>query len=280
MTFREQIIRHIDAFDQMPPLCQQLLGYLEDPDVDFKTIRDTIQYDPGLTANVLRLANSVYFGAVQEVNSLHAALVRLGTGKIFELVLSLNVSGRLVPALPGYGLEAQELLRHSIWTAVAARELAMLLEVKDVDTVFTAGLLHDLGLILLDPFIAENQDSFATIMDEQSMAFDKAEKEVLGMDHAEAGAMILNNWNLGSNISSAVCWHHAPDQADQYQSLVYLVHLGDMLALSEGVGTGIYGLQFSVSPEPVKALGLKKHHLEYTASKTLDKMRELEAILT
>jgi putative nucleotidyltransferase with HDIG domain len=229
---------------------------------------------------VLRLANSVYFGAVQEVNSLHAALVRLGTGKIFELVLSLNVSGRLVPALPGYGLEAQELLRHSIWTAVAARELAMLLEVKDVDTVFTAGLLHDLGLILLDPFIAENQDSFATIMDEQSMAFDKAEKEVLGMDHAEAGAMILNNWNLGSNISSAVCWHHAPDQADQYQSLVYLVHLGDMLALSEGVGTGIYGLQFSVSPEPVKALGLKKHHLEYTASKTLDKMRELEAILT
>jgi putative nucleotidyltransferase with HDIG domain len=280
MTFREQIIRHIDAFDQMPPLCQQLLGYLEDPDVDFKTIRDTIQYDPGLTANVLRLANSVYFGAVQEVNSLHAALVRLGTGKIFELVLSLNVSGRLVPALPGYGLEAQELLRHSIWTAVAARELAMLLEVKDVDTVFTAGLLHDLGLILLDPFIAENQDSFATIMDEQSMAFDKAEKEVLGMDHAEAGAMILNNWHLGSNISSAVRWHHAPDQADQYQSLVYLVHLGDMLALSEGVGTGIYGLQFSVSPEPVKALGLKKHHLEYTASKTLDKMRELEAILT
>lgn len=280
MTFRDRIEQHVDVFDEMPPLCQQLLGYLEDPDVDFKTIRDSIQYDPGLTANVLRLANSVYFGAVQEVSSLQAALVRLGTRKIFELVLSLNVSGRLVPALPGYGLEARELLRHSIWTAVAARELASLLQVKDVDTVFTAGLLHDLGLILLDPFIAENHEPFGRIMDEQSMAFDKAEQEVLGIDHAEAGARILDRWKLGAGIVSAVRWHHAPDEADQYQSLVYLVHLGDMLALSEGVGTGIYGLQFTVSAEPVKALGLKKHHLEYTASKTLDKMRELEAILT
>jgi len=280
MTFRDQIEQHIDHFAEMPPLCQRLLGYLEDPDVDFKVIRDTIQYDPGLTANVLKLANSVYFGAVQEVASLQAALVRLGTRRIFELVLSLNVSGRLVPALPGYGLEANELLRHSIWTAVAAQELAALLGMKDVDTVFTAGLLHDIGLLLLDPFIAEQHERFGRVMDEQSMAFDQAEKEVLGMDHAEAGARILERWNLGAGMAAAVRWHHAPNEAEENHSLVYLVHLGDMLALSEGVGTGIYGLQFSVSAEPVRALGLKKHHLEYTASKTLDKMRELENILT
>ncbi|MFW5875008.1 MAG: HDOD domain-containing protein, partial [bacterium] len=79
MSCRERIEKHIEDFEQMPPLCRRLLAYLDDPEVDFSTIRDTVQYDPGLTANVLKLANSVYFGAAREVNSLQAALVRLGT---------------------------------------------------------------------------------------------------------------------------------------------------------------------------------------------------------
>ncbi|MCF8025406.1 MAG: HDOD domain-containing protein [Desulfobacteraceae bacterium] len=280
MTYRDRIEEHIANFPKMPPLCQSLLGYLDDPDVDFKTIRNLVQYDPGLTANVLKLANSVYLGTVQEISSLQAALVRLGTRRVFELVLSLAVSTRLVPALPGYGLEARDLLRHSIWTAVAAQELARILQMKNVDTVFTVGLLHDLGLLLLDPFIAGERDRFTLIFEEQSISFNMAEREVLGIDHAEAGAGILELWQLGPEIVSGVRWHHEPAEASCFQELIYLIHLADMLSLSEGIGTGIYGLQYNVSAEPVRALGLKKEHLEYAASKTLDKMRELETILT
>ncbi|MFW6428654.1 MAG: HDOD domain-containing protein [Desulfosalsimonas sp.] len=280
MSFREEIEKHIEDFEQMPPLCRSLLACLDDPEVDFSTIRDTIQYDPGLTANVLKLANSVYFGAAQQVNSLQAALVRLGTRRIFDLVLSLAVSPRLVTELPGYGLQGRDLLRHSIWTAVGAQELAALLDMKNVETVFTAGLLHDLGLLLLDPFIENYRGRFADGVQREDTAFDTEEQQILGMDHAEAGAKILLKWQLGNEIADAVRWHHAPDRAEDHRWLVYLVHLADMLSLSEGIGTGIYGLRFNVSSEPVKALGLKKHHLEYTASKTLDRMRELENILT
>ncbi|MFP4159582.1 MAG: HDOD domain-containing protein [Desulfobacterales bacterium] len=280
MNYRERIEKHIDGFDEMPPLCRSLLAHLNDPNVDFRTIKETVQYDPGLTANVLKLANSVYFGAAQEVNSLQAALVRLGTRRIFELVLSLAVSPRLVTSLPGYGLEGSELLRHSIWTAVAAQELAGMLEIKDVDTVFTVGLLHDLGILMLDPFIEEQRERFARITEKQEIPFDKAEQEVLGISHAEAGSRVLSRWQLGAETVDAVRWHHAPESAGQYHSLAYLVHLADMLSLSEGIGTGIYGLHFNVSGESVKALGLKKRHLEYIASRTLDRMRELENILT
>ncbi|MFP4451764.1 MAG: HDOD domain-containing protein, partial [Desulfobacterales bacterium] len=208
------------------------------------------------------------------------ALVRLGTQRIFELVLSLGVSPKLITELPGYGLQGSELLRHSIWTAVAAQELAGLLEIKDMDTVFTVGLLHDLGLLLLDPFIERHHEHFADVMKNERIPFDKAERQILGMDHAEAGARVLAGWQLGPEITDSVMWHHDPDRAEKNRSLVYLIHLADMLSLSEGIGTGIYGLHFSVSAEPVRALGLKKNHLEYTASKTLDRMRELENILT
>ncbi len=280
MIYLNEIEQHIDQFPEMPPLCQNLLGQLRDPDVDFNTIKDLVQYDPGLTANVLKLANSVYFAPAQAVSSLQAALVRLGTQRIFELVLSLSVSDKLVPALPGYGLQAHDLLRHSIWTAVAAQELAELLDMRNVDTVFTIGLLHDLGLLLLDPFIYKEHLRFNQVLEARQTSFEQAEKDILGIDHAQAGARILAKWQLSPEIEAGVRWHHEPEQAVEQKDLINLIHLADMLSLSQGIGTGIYGLQYNVSPGSVKAVGLKKKHIEYAASKTLDRMQALEKILT
>jgi len=280
MIYRDRIEQHIDRFPEMPSLCRRLIGYMDDPNVDFKTIREIIQYDPGLTANFLKLANSVFFGTVQEVSSLQAALVRLGTGRILEMVLSLSVSSRLAHDLPGYGLQAGDLLRHSLWSAIAAQELANLLGMKEVETIFTVGLLHDLGLLLLDPFVQEQRVPFDEQRDDGNASFEQTERKILGIDHAEAGAKILAKWHLSSEIVAGARWHHQPESASEHQSLIYLIHLADMLSFSEGIGTGIYGLRFNVSPESVKAVGLKKHHLEYVASKTLDKMKELEDILT
>ena len=280
MTYLKQIEDHIDLFPEMPPLSQQLLGYLHDPQVDFTIIKELVQYDPGLTANILKLANSVHFGAAGKVSSLQTALARLGTERILELVLSLTVSSRLKVSLPGYGLQARDLLRHSIWTAVAAQELANLLNMKQVEMIFTVGLLHDLGLLLLDPFIQTERLRFNQAVGAPEASFEQIEQDILGLDHARAGGMILAKWQLTPEIVAGVQGHHQPEQSTQHQDLIYLIHLADMLSLSEGIGTGEYGLQHNVSPHTVKAVGLKKKHLEYVASKTLDKMQELEKILS
>ncbi len=280
MNYLDIIEQHIAAFPEMPSLSQSLLGYLDDPDVDFVVIHDMVQYDPGLTANVLRLANSVYFGGAGTVGSLQQALVRLGTKRILELVLSLTVSPRLVPNLPGYGLQARELLRHAIWTGLAARELARLLSIPHEDTVFTVGLLHDLGIIVLDPFVQEARIDFNENFERGRGSFEAFEKEILGISHAEAGARILENWHLSPEIVAGARWHHEPDQATAFGEIINLVHLADMLSISQGVGTGIYGLAHEVFSESVRTVGLKKKHLEYTASKTLDRMRELDMIFS
>lgn len=280
MTYREQIEQHVDSFPEMPPLCQNLLGYLDDPDVEFKTIKDIIQYDPGLTANVLKMANSVHFGVSQKINSLQTALTRLGTKRIFELILSLNVASKLLDSLPGYGLRANDLLRHSIWTAVASQELGSILKMRQTGMIFTIGLLHDLGLLILDPFIKAERVLFNQTLEKQDKTFDQAERDILGLDHAQAGSEVLARWQLGPEVVSAVRWHHQPDQARANKELIHLIHLADMLSLSEGIGTGIYGLQFAVAAEPLQVLGLRKKHLETVASRTLDKMQELEGLLS
>jgi putative nucleotidyltransferase with HDIG domain len=279
MTYREQIEQHIDQFPGMPPMCRHLITYLDDPEADFKTITDLVKYDPGLTADILKFANSAYFGAIHKINSLQTALVRLGTKMVMELILSLSVSSNLLPCLPGYGLMAKDLLKHSIWTAVAAQEIAKILNMKQVDMIFTVGLMHDLGKLILDPFVQRERLQFNYVFENPKLSFEQEEKNILGLDHAQAGAAILSKWNLSSEIVAAVRWHHEPDEVDEYQELIHLIHLANMLALSEGIGTGIYGMQYRVSPKTIHILGLKKHHLEYVASLCTDKMKELETIL-
>lgn len=279
MTYLNEIEKHVDQFPDMPPFCQNLIAYLDNPDADFKKITNMVKYDPGLTADILKFANSVHFGAMQKVNSLHSALVRLGTKKVLELVLALSVSSRLIPTLPGYGLMAKDLLKHSIWTAVAAQEFADILNMKQVDMIFTVGLMHDLGKLLLDPFIQMERLQFNKIFKNPIASFEQEERSILGLDHAQVGAKILEKWHLGPEVVTAVRWHHEPDKADEYQDLIYLIHLANMLALAEGIGTGNYGMQYSVYPQAIKILDLKKYHIEYVASRALDKMTEIVDIL-
>ena len=279
MTFRAHIEQAVAAFPAMPAFSQRLVTYLQDPDADFRKVTELVQYDPGLTANVLKLANSAAYGATRTVDSLRAAIPRLGTTKLLDMVLALTVSRRLLTVLPGYGLERDELLRHSVFTAVAAGELAGLLGMGHGERIFTIALMHDLGTLVLDPFVARH----AAELDERTRLlgepFERAERAVLGMDHAEAGAAVLDAWQLGGEVVAGVRWHHEPEGAGDHRETVYLIHLADLLALSQGIGTGSYGMYHRTSPQAVDGLGLKKRHLEYVSSVTLDRMNELTAIM-
>lgn len=277
MTYPKKIERRIKEFPEMPTLCRNLLQSLEDPDVDFKQLEEHIQYDPGLTSNVLRLANSAYFGATGSVSSLRVALMRLGTRRVTEVVTAIMVSPMMLMSLSGYDLRTQDLLQHSVWVAVASEELAKLMGYRDVKMLFTAGLLHDMGKIILDPFVWEQRDSL--LDNSLSQTFDEREREHFGMSHAQAGATLLSKWKIPEEITAAAKWHHDPESVTEYTEQVNMVHLADILGYSEGIGTGIDGMKYRVSPEAHKRLGLKKSDIEYVASVTLDKMNELESLL-
>lgn len=263
----------------MPAFSQDLVAYLQDPEADFARVTEMIQYDPGLTANILRMANSVAYGGVRKVDSLRAALPRLGINRVLEMVLALTVSTRLVADLPGMGLRGDDLLRHSIFTAVAAGELARLLGMRHTEMAFTIGLLHDLGMVALDPFVAAHKGRLDASFEASDRSFEHVEQEVLGIDHAEAGARILADWGLSDAVVTAVRWHHEPERVEAHRELVNLIHLADILAFSQGIGTGDYGMGYRASSEAIGALGLRQKQVEYVASETVDKMRELAGIL-
>jgi len=251
-----------------------LLRLLEDPDSSASEVEAILRYDQGLTANILKLTNSSYFGLPSKVGSVNQALVLLGWKKLAQLIVSACASAVMVKPVPGYDLQPGELWRHSIAVSVVAEGLARELGLTGVDEIFTAALLHDVGKLVLGDIISRNTSS---VDDEslQAVSFEKVERRLFGTDHAEIGAQILTGWSFPESIVAAVRWHHDPDAADKSDNLIDVVHIANVLCLMIGIGIGREGLQYVPSEAATRRLGIKGEQLEMVAAQAVGWVEEL-----
>ena len=181
--------------------------------------------------------------------------------------------------IPGYDLPAGELWRHSIAVSVAAEGLSRELKLNDAEDIFTAALVHDVGKLILGQFIQEDLEAVQAAAG-SDISFEIAEKEVLGVDHAEIGARVLSHWSLPADLVHAVRWHHDPDGADTPNRTTDIVHVANVLCLMMGIGVGREGLQYTPSPGVTRRLGLKPFTLEHVASQTLQWIEELSDVFS
>ena len=268
------IIAKVEAFPSLPGVTAKLLLLIDDPNAAVAEIEEILRMDPGLTANVLKLSNSAYFGFLSEIGSVHKAIVLLGAKRLMQLVMTSCVNSVLKKPVPGYDLSPGEMWRHSIAVSVAAEGLIEELNAPKADEIFTAALLHDVGKLVLGEFVKDDIKKIEKIAS-KDVSFEAAEQIALGTDHAEIGAKILENWGLPKEVVSAVRWHHDPDSADETSTLIDIVHVANVLCLMIGIGVGREGLHYKPSPEVTKRLGVKSAHLEKVASHTLDWVSDL-----
>jgi len=277
--YLEKITAKIDAFPSIPGSTGKLLKMLEDSETSVQAIEDVLRLDPGMTANVLKLTNSAYIGLPSKVGSVKRAIMMLGMKKIKQLVMTSCVGAVMDGAIPGYDLPAGELWRHSIAVSVAAEGLSRELKLNDTEDIFTAALVHDVGKLVLGQFVQEDLAAIQTAAG-TDISFEVAEKEVLGIDHAEIGARILSQWSLPDDLVHAVRWHHGPEGAGTSNRTTDVVHVANVLCLMMGIGVGREGLQYAPSPEVTHRLGLKPFTLERVASKTLQWIEELSDVFS
>lgn len=268
------ILAKVKSFPSMPKAAAKLLKLLDNPDATAAQIEQILRYDAGLTANLLKLTNSVYFGLPCKVGSVTQAVVLLGWKKLIQLVMASCVNAVMGKPVPGYDLPAGELWRHSIAVSVAAEGLAKELKVSASEEIFTAALLHDVGKLVLGGFVKEDLEKIETEAS-RGISFEVAEHMVLGTDHTEVGAQILKNWSFPPALVNAVRWHHDPDSAGKTDTLVDIVHVANILCLMIGIGVGREGLCYKPSPLATKRLGLRTNDLEMVASRTLQYVDDL-----
>ena len=273
----KRITLEVEAFPGMPATAAKLLPLLDNPDSTPSEVENIVKYDPGLTANILKLTNSAYFGIPTKVSSIKQAVILLGWKRLMQVVTTICMSPLMKKAVPGYDLRSGELWRHSIAVSVAAELLVKALKIPDADEVFTAGLLHDVGKLILGNFVKKDLSQIQAMVT-KGISFDVAESMVLGTNHAEVGGQILHKWSFPAELVNAVQWHHDPESCENSCILSDIVHVANSVGLRTGFGKGGEGTDIEPFGPVVDRLGLKASHLEAMAQQTLQELEKLSEL--
>jgi putative nucleotidyltransferase with HDIG domain len=258
----ESIVAGIESLRPIPQVATKVMSIVNDPRSSMTRLSEVIQYDQSLTANLLKSANSAYFGLSKKVDSLHQAIVYLGMDRVADLVILGAGSANYAPAQPGYGLESGELWRYSVSSALIARELAERRDLKASHVLFTAALLKDIGKVVLSQHVEKSFEKINLLVSAHGFSFREAEKAVLGIDHAELGGMIARHWRFSGKMIDLITNHHQPMEAVHRREAAF-VYVADTLCMTMGVGVGSDGLAYRFHKEVLEDLGFTD--LEYQA---------------
>ena len=211
----EQCMKVIEAFPPLPFCLTKLLEEIENDAASANDIARIISMDQALTANVLRLVNSAYYGYSQKVSDITSAVVVLGVNSIKSLALGLAVMNIFHNSTSDAGKIFY--WEHAIGTALASRMLMAKINPRLTEEVFTAGLLHDVGIIV---FLLTLEKEYIALYEQScknSYDLTKIEKEHIGIDHSHLGATLARKWNFPTDLLNLIRYHHEPESLKTYE---------------------------------------------------------------
>ncbi len=239
----------------MPQVAIKARRIISDPDSGFSELAKVIETDQGIATQVLKIANSAYYGLVSEVSTVQRASVIMGTKTLMEVLTLACSSSLLGNNLHGYELDTGDLWLHSLSTAYCSKIIATKCRPELANDAFTAGLIHDSGKLILDPYVMERKKHFTELLEGEKTSFLDAEKEVLGFDHGEIASEVCVKWQIPENISQAIKYHHNPGESPE-KDLTYIVHLSDAIAMMSGIGIGYDGMLYKIDEHVFELLGI------------------------
>ncbi|MEW6754761.1 MAG: HDOD domain-containing protein [Candidatus Latescibacterota bacterium] len=234
----KKITQSIIGLPTLPTVITQLIGLIDNPRTSSRDVSRLIATDQALTAKILKLANSAFYGFPREISTVNHAVVVLGFETVKSLGLSVSVLERFAGAGEDASFDRQRFWEHSIACGVGARLLAGKLRYRVQGEAFAAGILHDIGKLVLSQYFPQEFAQIMRMVHEQDIYIGRAEEAVLGVTHTEIGAWLSEKWNLPRQLVDAIAFHHAPGRVERNGRLPALIHLADHLCRREKMGDG------------------------------------------
>ncbi len=266
----DEIVAKVDELPSLPDIVVRVMELTEDPDSTAFDINEVINRDQNMTAQVLRMANSVYYGYSRRIATVTDAIVLIGFNAVRSIVLAASVSKILKQELSGYVMGEGELWKHSQCAAVFARLLAKKNKYRSVELAYTATLLHDIGKLVLNSYLSDSYQEVLAAVNEENIPFDQAEDNLFGFNHATVGGKVAEKWKLPRDLVEAIACHHNPEQAVENPELTAIVHTADAVTLQMGMGLGVDGLMYPLSQESLDLLGVGEEQLEMLMADIVD----------
>ena len=232
---KEQLLKAVQDLPPMPKVLFKIQKLLLDPNSDTEQIAEYIETDQALAARVLKMANSPFYGMTGKVSTIRHAAIILGFQTLSELTTMAGFSAIMGRKLPGYEYNSDELWKHSLAVALASKLIAEKINPDLANDALTAGLIHDLGKLILDPYVLDQREAFDEFIEDENQTFLIAERQILGFDHAEIASEICSYWKFPEALTLAIKYHHNPSVSNGSE-IAFILHLADYIAVLSGSG--------------------------------------------
>jgi putative nucleotidyltransferase with HDIG domain len=262
----------------LPEVFLKINELINDPRSSATDIGHVIEQDAALTARLLKIVNSPYYGFPSSINTISRAITIIGIRDLRDLVLATTT----VKALEGLDnelLSLDKFWRHSLYSAVTARILASQRNDKNVERLFVAGLLHDIGTLVMYQGIPELCNETIQQAHQTQTPLHMVEREIIGFDHTEVGAELARRWKLPENIIETIRYHHNPLAATENPVDVAVVHIANFIANSIDEASNRSGNIDPVIPETWGITGLSLDVIDTALYDVTEKFNEMYRLL-
>ncbi len=223
----EQVIEELLP---IPQTALKIIRMINDDSYSFREVSKEILQDQVLSARIIKMCNSVSIDPGMKVDSIKKALLRIGDKSLLLPALSFSLQNFITHAIQGYSLCKGGIFHHSVRTAGISGKLAELTGMALPDLAYTAGLLHDIGKVILDQYAYSAYPHFYRQLQIQGNDLASDEKTLFGIDHTEAGYLLASRWGMPECLCEAILHHHEPDKAKDNQCLAHLVYVADLIS--------------------------------------------------
>jgi HD-like signal output (HDOD) protein len=238
--FKTVVLRKLKDLPPMPQIVFKAREIIGDPDSEMRQLADLLESDQAIATKVLKLANSAYYGLTGKVSSIRHASSLLGYKTLGQLISMAGTASVLGETLNGYGLDAAGTWRHSLLVGTASKIIALEKHPQLESDAFAAGLIHDVGKLILDPHVFQRKEAFDKFTAGGRNSMQAAEQRILGFDHAEIGFEVCRHWNIPEAITEAIRWHHFPARSGG-DALTYTVYMANAVANVAEAAAGMDG---------------------------------------
>lgn len=255
----------------LPSVLDDVQKLLKDPMTSTEQIARVISMDQVLSAKVLKMVNSPIYGFPGRISTIQHALVLLGYNVIRGIIMATSVFDIMAKHMKG-------LWEHSLGCALATGAVARIAGIEDADEFSVAGLLHDLGKVVIAVQMPKVHTRILQYVQEKDVTYYTAEKRGLGFAHDKVNAWLGAHWRLPLNIREGMAYHHVPDRAPNHTDVAAAVHIGDFLVRVFENGNGGDDQVLRLNPNALKILDIKVYHLEKVMDELCEQFIEMEDV--
>ena len=264
------LTQKIPKLPTIPAVADKIIRLIGSNTAFINSIVDTIEQDPAISAKVIGFSNAAFYSRGEAVTNIRDAVMKIGVDNVKSITLGISLLTLFRVKQDGEAGDYENIIRHSMAVGVIAKDIKDVLKWSVQEDVFTSGLIHDIGLLVMNAFFPDIYEQIIAKV-KKGMPFADAEMEVCGFTHADIGAWIADKWRLPDSLHEVIRYHHIPFHDGPKPSIAAVVHLADVIAVKNDFSpTSFRGYEGPLDNTVLKILGMTEHKLLKVESRVVD----------